>query len=80
MPARSKVITMLPHRFARRSSGVCSRTALETTRPFAQWVRGQGHEISDDSLWRYGHSLQQQLTAMRLTVRLARFGRTGRGP
>jgi len=37
----------------------------------AQWVRGQGYEISDDSLWRYGHSLQQQLAAVRLTVRLA---------
>jgi len=24
----------------------------------AQWVGGQGYEISDDSLWRYGHTIQ----------------------
>jgi hypothetical protein len=32
----------------------------------------QRYEISDESFWRYGYSLQQQLTAMRLTVGLAR--------
>jgi hypothetical protein len=37
----------------------------------AQWVRGQGYEISDDSLWRYGRALQQQFMATQLTVRQA---------
>jgi hypothetical protein len=38
----------------------------------AQWVRDQGYEISDDSLWRYGRGLQQQLAAAKLTVHQAR--------
>ena len=38
----------------------------------AQWVRGQGYEISDDSLWRLGRALQQQVAAAELTVRHAR--------
>jgi len=38
----------------------------------AQWVRSQGYEISDDSLWRYGRAPQQQLAAAELTVRHAR--------
>jgi hypothetical protein len=38
----------------------------------AQWVRAQGFEISDDSLWRYGRALQEQLAAVELTVRHVR--------
>ena len=47
--------------FARRSSAACSRTASANYEGLAQWVGGQGYEISDDSLWRYGRALQQQL-------------------
>jgi hypothetical protein len=38
----------------------------------AQWVRGQGYEITDDSLWRHGRALQQQFVASQLTMGQAR--------
>lgn len=38
----------------------------------AQWVREQGYDISDDSLWRYGKSLKQEFTAIRLSLLQAR--------
>lgn len=34
----------------------------------AEWVRQQGYDISDDSLWRYGKSLKQEFTAARFSL------------
>jgi hypothetical protein len=34
----------------------------------AQWVRDQGYNISDDSLWRYGRSLQQEMHTARMSA------------
>jgi hypothetical protein len=39
----------------------------------ADWVREQGYEISDDSLWRYGKSLKREFTATPFAVRQARM-------
>ena len=39
----------------------------------AQWVRDQGYDISEDSLWRYGKSLKQESTAIRLSLLQARM-------
>jgi hypothetical protein len=72
MPPRSKVITMLPAYIRQEVERRLFENGFRDYEALAQWVCGQGYEISDDSLWRYGHNLQQQLTAMRLTVRLAR--------
>ena len=72
MPPRSKGITMLPAYIREEVERRLFENGFRDYEGLAQWVRGQGYEISDDSLWRYGHSLQQQLMAMRLTLRLAR--------
>ena len=71
MPPRSKVITMLPPYIRQEVERRLFENGFRDYEGLAQWVRGQGYEISDDSLWRYGHSLQQQLAAVHLTVRLA---------
>jgi len=71
MPPRSKVITMLPAHIRQEVERRLFENGFSDCEGLAQWVRGQGYEISDDSLWRYGHGLQQRLAAMRLTVRLA---------
>ena len=34
----------------------------------AQWVREQGYDISDDSLWRYGRSLRQEFLSARFSL------------
>jgi hypothetical protein len=34
----------------------------------AKWVSDQGYNISDDSLWRYGRSLQQEMHAARVSA------------
>jgi len=72
MPPRSKVITMLPAYIREEIERRLFANGFRDYEGLAQWVRGQGYEISDDSLWRYGYRLQQQLAAMRLTVGLAR--------
>ncbi len=41
-------------------------------RGLAEWVRQQGYEISDDSLWRYGKGIQRQITAAQMAVHQAR--------
>ncbi len=40
-------------------------------RGLAEWVRQQGYEISDDSLWRYGKGIQRQITAAQMAVHQA---------
>jgi hypothetical protein len=72
MPPRSKVITMLPAYIRQEVERRLFENGFRDYEGLAQWVRGQGYEISDDSLWRFGHGLQQQLAAVRLTVGLAR--------
>jgi Protein of unknown function (DUF3486) len=72
MPPRSKVITMLPAYIREEVERRLFENGFRDYEGLAQWVRGQGYEISDDSLWRYGHAIQQQLAAVRLTVSLAR--------
>jgi len=72
MPPRSKVITMLPAYIRQEVERRLFENGFRDYEGLAQWVRGQGYEISDDSLWRYGHNIQQQLAAVRLTVNLAR--------
>ena len=39
----------------------------------AEWVRQQGYDLSDDSLWRYGKSLKQEFTAARFSLLQARL-------
>jgi hypothetical protein len=68
MPPRSKVITMLPAHIRQEIERRLLDNGFRDYEGLAQWVRGQGYEISDDSLWRYGHSLQKQLAAARLTL------------
>jgi hypothetical protein len=72
MPPRSKVITMLPVYIRQEVERRLFENGFRDYEGLAQWVRGQGYEISDDSLWRFGHALQQQLAAVRFTVGLAR--------
>jgi Protein of unknown function (DUF3486) len=39
----------------------------------AEWIRQQGYDISDDSLWRYGKSLKRQFTATQFSLLQARI-------
>jgi hypothetical protein len=39
----------------------------------AEWVRQQGYDISDDSLWRYGKSLKREFTAAQFSLLQARM-------
>jgi hypothetical protein len=39
----------------------------------AQWVREQGYDISDDSLWRYGKSLKHKFAATEIALHQARM-------
>jgi len=72
MPPRSKVTTMLPAYIRQEIERRLFENGFRDYEGLAQWVRGQGYEISDDSLWRYGRALQQQLAAAQLTMRHAR--------
>ena len=72
MPPRSKVITMLPPYIRQEINRRLFENGFRDYEGLAQWVRGQGYEISDDSLWRYGRTLMEHLAATELTVRHAR--------
>ncbi len=72
MPPRSKVITMLPPYIRQEVNRRLFENGFRDYEGLAQWVRGQGYEISDDSLWRYGRALRDHLAATDLTVRHAR--------
>src|SRR5713226_6794688 len=72
MPPRSKVITMLPAYVRQEVDRRLFENGFRDYEGLAQWVRGQGYEISDDSLWRYGRALREHLAAADLTVRHAR--------
>src|SRR5713101_8118775 len=56
MPPRSKVITMLPPYIRQELNRRLFENGFRDYEGLAQWVRGQGYEISDDSLWRYGRA------------------------
>ncbi len=68
MPPRSKVTTMLPAYIRQELERRLFENGFRDYEGLANWVRGQGYAISDDSLWRYGRALQQQLAATELTV------------
>ncbi len=72
MPPRSKVITPLPPYIRQELNRRLFENGFRDYEGLAQWVRGQGYEISDDSLWRYGRTLMEHLAATELTVRHAR--------
>ena len=72
MPPRSKVITMLPAYIRQEVDRRLFENGFRDYEGLAQWVRGQGYEISDDSLWRYGRTLREHLAAAELSVRYAR--------
>ena len=61
MPPRSKVITMLPSYVRQEIEHRLFENGFRDYEGLAQWVGGQGYEISGDSLWRYDRALQQQL-------------------
>jgi hypothetical protein len=72
MLPRSNVVTMLPPYIRQEIERRLFDNGFRDYEGLAQWVRGQGYEISDDSLWRYGHGLQQQFAAARITMLQAR--------
>src|SRR5260370_36599110 len=72
MPRRSNVITMLPAYVRQEVERRLFENGFRDYEGLAQSVGDQGYEISDDSLWRYGRGLQQQLAAAKLTVHHAR--------
>src|SRR5713101_8544121 len=72
MPPRPKVITALPAYIRQEVERRPFENGFRDYEGLAQWVRGQGYEISDDSLWRYGRALRDHLAATDLTVRHAR--------
>ena len=72
MPPPSKVITMLPAYVRQEVERRIFENGFRDYDGLAQWVRGEGYEISDDSLWRYGRALQEQLATAALIVRHAR--------
>jgi hypothetical protein len=71
MPLRSKVITTLPVHIREEIDRRLLENGFRDYEGLAEWVRSQGHEISDDSLWRYGRNLQQNVIATKLTIRHA---------
>jgi hypothetical protein len=72
MPPRSKVITVLPPNIRKEVERRMLAKRFSDYEGLAQWVREQGYDISDDSLWRYGKSLKQEFTAIRLSLLQAR--------
>ena len=68
MPRRSHVITMLPAHIRQEVERRLFNNDFGGYQGLAQWARGQGYSISEDSLWRYGYKLRQQLAAACLTA------------
>ena len=50
MPPRSKVITMLPPHVRQQVERRLFENGFRDYEGLLQWVRGQGYEVSDDSL------------------------------
>jgi hypothetical protein len=68
MPPSSKVITMLPPHIRQEVERRMFENGFRDYEGLAQWVRGQGYEISEDSLWRYGYKLKQQFVETKWTM------------
>jgi hypothetical protein len=68
MPARSKVLTLLPPRLRAEVERRIRAKGFSDYRGLAEWLRQQGYHISNDSLWRYGKSLQRKLAVAEMTV------------
>jgi hypothetical protein len=68
MPPSSKVITMLPPRIRYEVERRMFENGFRDFDGLAQWVRGEGYQISDDSLWRYGYKLKQQFVETKWTM------------
>jgi uncharacterized protein DUF3486 len=73
MPPRSKIITMLPPHIRNQVERRMLAKRFSDYEGLAEWVRQQGYDISDDSLWRYGKALKQEFTAVRFTQLQARM-------
>jgi hypothetical protein len=73
MPPRSKVITTLPPHIRKQVERRMLAKRFSDYEGLAEWVRQQGYDISDDSLWRYGKSLKQQFTAAQFSLLQARM-------
>jgi len=78
MPPSSKVITTLPAYIRQEVDRRLFENGFSDYEGLARRVRGQGYEISDDSLWRYGRALREHLAPAELTVRHVR-AQTRRG-
>jgi phosphohistidine phosphatase SixA len=68
MPPRSHVLTRVPAHVRKELERRLVENGFRDYERLAQWLRGEGYNISDDSLWRYGRSLQQQMLAARLSA------------
>src|SRR5712691_1714438 len=72
MPPQANVIVTLPAHLRAEVERRMAESGFSDYRGLAEWVRQQGYEISDDSLWRYGKGIQQQITAAQMAVHQAR--------
>jgi len=72
MRPQSKDIDTLPAHLRAEVERRMAESGFVDYRGLAEWVREQGYEISDDSLWRYGKGIQRQLTAAQMAVHQAR--------
>jgi hypothetical protein len=79
MPPRSKVVS-LPADLRAEVERRISAKGYGDYHGTAEWLRQQGYEISDDSLWRYGKGVERQLeqaqTAVYQASALASIGDT----
>jgi Protein of unknown function (DUF3486) len=73
MPPRSKVITTLPANIRKEVERRMLARRFSDYEGLGEWVREQGYDISHDSLWRYGKTLKQEFTSIRLSVLQARL-------
>jgi hypothetical protein len=73
MPPRSKVITLLPPHIRKQVERRMLAKRFSDYEGLAEWVRQQGYDISDDSLWRYGKSRKRQFTATQFSLLQARM-------
>jgi hypothetical protein len=82
MPRRSKVAA-LPAELRAEIERRISENGYGDYHKTAEWVRQQGYQISDDSLWRYGKGVQRQLELAQMAVHqasaIARIGGADKG-
>ena len=71
MPPQSNVIVTLPAHLRAEVERRLAESGFSDYRGLAEWVRQQGYEISEDSLWRYGKGIQRQLAAAQMAFHQA---------